>query len=178
MGSLDFSLAPSVLYGLLVGGAFPLCLAIICRLPQLSGHNALQFLIGFLTMTTLWGVLAAVWPGPRPPDLAEIAIGLMALGAGVLFYLEVWALLSRGYTLGLLVTLYNANRPLDEEELARSYRGGSGLSWIMQHRLSGLIGAGLVRQHGGMIILTPVLGVPVAWLFKLSIMVLGLRRAG
>ncbi len=178
IASLDFSLTPTILYALVVGGALPLYLVALARLPWLSGRNALQFLTGFLAVIALWIGLLILWPGPQRPNLAELCIGVMTLGAGSLFYLEVWALLSRGYTLGLLVTLYRANRPLDEDELARSYRGGSGLSWIMQHRLSGLIGAGLVRQHGGMIILTPVLGVAVAWLYRFSILVLGLRRTG
>ena len=153
-------------------------LALIARLAPFSGRNALQFLFGFLLMIVLWIGLVTVWPGPHSPGRSEICVGLMILGAESLVYLEVWSLLSRGYTLALLITLYRAERPLDDAELARSYRGGSGLSWIMEHRLSGLISAGLVREDDGMLILTPVLGAGVAWLYKLSIIVLGLRRTG
>jgi len=48
----------------------------------------------------------------------------------------------------------------------------------MGHRLSGLIGAGLVQERDGMVTLTPALGVPMAWLYKLSLAVLGLKRTG
>lgn len=176
--SLDFSLTPTVLYALAVGAALPIYVAVIARLAPLGGHNALQFLLGSVAMIVLWIGLVFGWPGARSPGPAEICTGLMILGAGWLFYLEVWALLSRGYTLGLLVTLYRAGRPLGEDELARSYRGGRGLAWIMEHRVSGLLGAGLVRKKGGMVALTPLLGAAVAWLYKGSIVVLGLRRTG
>ena len=174
---LDFSLTPTVLYALAAGAALPMYLALIARLPRFAGRNALQFLLGCLVMVVLW-IGLVLWSGPRSPGRAEVCVGLMILAAEALFYLEVWSLLSRGYTLGLLVTLHRVHRPLDEEELARSYRGGSGLSWIMEHRVSGLIAAGLVREEGGMVVLTPVLGVAAARLYKFSISVLGLRRTG
>lgn len=178
IGWLDFSLAPTLLFALLVGAALPISLAIVARVSALSGRNALQFLMAFLVMIALWIALVVGWRGWKPLDLAEICVGLMILGAESLLYLNVWGLLSRGYTLGLVLTLYRAERPLNEEELARSYRGGQGLSWIMGHRLSGLIGAGLVQERDGMVTLTPSLGVPMAWLYKLSLAVLGLKRTG
>ena len=100
------------------------------------------------------------------------------LGAALLFYLEVWSLLSRGYTLGLLLTLYRAGGSLDDDELARRYRGGEGLSWIMRHRLAALVQSGLVQQEDGVIRLTPALGVSVVWLYKVSTAMLGLRPKG
>lgn len=178
MAGLDFSLTPPVLWALVVGCALPLYLAVIARLKPLAARNALQFLCGLFVMVVLWSGLVALRDGPRPLDIGELSTGLMILGAGSLLYLEVWGLLSRGYTLGLLLTLYRADRPLTEGELAENYRGGSGLSWIMEHRLSGLVGAGLVRERDGVLALTPALGVPVAWLYKASILLLGLRRTG
>lgn len=178
IGGLDFSLSQPLLWALVVGGALPIYLAVIARAPWLAGRNALQFLCGLLVMLALWTSLVAFWHGAPPPDGADLCSGLMALGAGSLFYLEVWGLLSRGYTLGLLLTLYRAGRPLTEDDLAQGYRGGSGLSWIMRHRLAGLVGAGLVRERGHLLSLTAPLGVPVAWLYKLSVLALGLRRTG
>ena len=178
IGGLDFSLTLPLLWALVAGCALPIYLAVAARVPSLAGRNALQFLCGLLVMMGLWIGLVALWPGPRPAALAELWIGLMVLGAGSLFYLEVWGRLSRGYTLGLLLTLYRADRPLPEDELAQGYRGGSGLSWIMRHRLAGLIGAGLVRERGPMLTLTPARGVAVAWLYKASVSLLGLRRTG
>jgi len=46
----------------------------------------------------------------------------MALSGGMLIYLEFWGLMSRGYTLGILLTLLDAERPLTETEIASRYR--------------------------------------------------------
>ena len=177
IGPVDFSLSSTVLSALLVALlALPVYLIVLARFPGLYGRNALQFLVSVLLMVTLWTGFVTAWSGWRRADPAEIYVGLMILGAGSLCYLEVWALLSRGYTLGLLLTLYKANRPLTEEELAQRYRGGQGLAWIVEHRLSGLLAAGLVRKREQTIALTSGLGVPIAWLYKFSTIVLGLRR--
>jgi len=96
----------------------------------------------------------------------------------MLFYLEVWGLLSRGYTIGVLLTLLNADHPLTETEISSQYRGGEGLDWVMRHRLGGLIAAGLVEQQGDRVALTCIRGRAVARLYEVSITVLGLRRTG
>ena len=178
MEHLDFSLSPVVLYALITGATLPLYLLGITRLSATAGHYALQFLASFLVVLVLWGGASFLWPGVDKLVLADILVALMFLGGAGLFYLEVWGLLSRGYTLALLVTLLKAGGSLTEDDLTRNYRGGEGLAWVMRHRLSGLIGVGLVKNKAGVIILTPFPGAPVAWLYKASIAVLGLRRTG
>lgn len=177
MGGLDFSVTPVVLQALVVGAALPFYLSVIARLPPFFGRNALQFVLAAVVMIVLWIGLVVFGAGRVPTDPTEICTGALILGAGSLFYLEIWALLSRGYTLGLLLTLFRAEGPLNEEELARFYRGGEGLRWIMRHRLSGLAGARLIREEAGLVTLTPF-GVLVGRLYKLSITGLGLRRTG
>src|SRR5205807_7885585 len=110
-------------------------------------------------------------PSAQESEITEMALGFMILGAALLFYLEVWALLSRGYTLGLLLTLHRAGRPLDDSELAARYRGGAGLSWIMSHRIDGLLSAGLVSLENGQVVLSPRLGTLVATACKYAIIV-------
>lgn len=178
MGHLDFSLSSVVLYALMAGAALPLYLLATARLPVFAGRNALQFLISVLVMMTFWLGVSFLWPGSSNPAPADMLVALMILAGATLLYLEAWALLSRGYTLGLLLTLLQAGRPLTGDELAHSYRGGDGLSWIMKHRLSGLVGAGLVKNKEGMITLTVFPGVFVAWLYKVGIAILGLHRTG
>jgi hypothetical protein len=102
----------------------------------------------------------------------------MVIGSAVLVYLEIWGLLSRGYTLGLLTTIHQAGQPLPAAELARRYRGGEGLEWIMRHRLAGLEAAGLVRQDGENLVLTPRLGNAVAWSYRVAVALLGLKVTG
>jgi hypothetical protein len=175
IANLDFSLTFPMLSALLVAAAMPVTMAVIARLPWLSARQALQFLVGSLATIAGWGGLLVVHSAPL--DFADTVVGVMILGAALLFYLEVWSLLARGYTLGLLLTLYRAGGAMEQDELARHYRGGEGLSWIMRHRLSGLVSTGLVRRDQDVITLTPALGVPVAWLFKVSLAVLGLRAS-
>lgn len=171
---LDFSLTPPMVSALVAGLAMPITLAVIARLRWLSARNALQFFVGSLVTFTVWAGIVIVQSGTAPPALADICVGVMILGTAALFYLEVWSLLSRGYTLGMLLTLYRAGGSLDEDELALRYRGGEGLSWIMRHRLSAMVQAGLVRHEDGVVRLTRALGVPVSWLYRVSIAILGL----
>jgi hypothetical protein len=171
---LDFSLTASMFSALVTGLAMPITLAVAARLPWLTGRNALQFFVGSLMTVAMWAGLVIMQSDSSPPAYADLSVGLMILGAASLFYLEVWSLLSRGYTLGLLLTLYHAGGSLDDQELARRYRGGEGLSWIMKHRLSAMVRTGLIRHEGGVITLTPTLGLSVVRLYKTSSDILGL----
>ena len=176
MGSLDFSISPPLLAAVVVGMAQPVCLLLLTRVPGLKGRNASQFALSSLATIGLWIGSLPVIDGPA--NRMDIVAGAMILISSGLAYLEVWALLSRGYTLGLLLTLLRAEKPLTESELARRYRGGHGLSWIMQHRVGGLADAGIVLREGERLTLSPVRGVMIASMYKLCIGLLGLRRTG
>jgi hypothetical protein len=175
---VDFSISFPIFLALILGCAMPCYLFVMARVPRLAGRNALQFLAAFLFMLLSWGGLVLLGSRNAATDILESVNALCILGSASLLYLEIWALLSRGYTLGLLLTLYRAKKPLDEEELAAGYRGGEGLSWIMRHRLSGLTAAGLVTIRDERIMLTPILGVLVASLYKIALMTLRLRKTG
>lgn len=174
---IDFSISGPVLLALVFGMAMPVYLYVVARVPALAGRNALQFLVTFIAMILSWGMLVWLNPGGAVLDIPSAIISLCVLGTAALFYLEVWALLSRGYTLGLLLTLFLSGKPLAENELAARYRGGDGLDWIMQHRLSGLAAAHLVTIDNGVIALTPS-GTLIANLYRLSVSILGLRKTG
>lgn len=165
-----------MLSALVCGIAQPAYLLILTRVPGLKGRNALQFSLSNLVAFGLWIGSLMVFDGAA--TAMDIAVGGMILVCGGLAYLEAWALLSRGYTLGLLLTLLHAEKPLSDKELSRRYRGGDGLAWIMHHRVGGLVGAGLVRREGERLTLAPMRGVLIASMYKLCIAVLGLRRTG
>ena len=177
IGPIDFSLTPMVTYALILGTALPVVLAGMARIPGLSRHNARQFLAAFLFTILVWVALVAAVPGSQRIDIPDLVVALMILGGASLVYLEAWALLSRGYTLGLLLTLHRAAHPVRDSELAALYRGGAGLSWIMRHRMTGLVNTGLVSVEDGHVTLRR-LGTVVATLCKYSIIVLGLRKTG
>ena len=161
--NLDFSLAPSVAAALAIGLAQPVYLFALARIPLLFGRNALQFLLGALVGLLLWMLFV------RPISILE----LMALGLPLLVYLAIWGLMSRGYTLGILLTLHGAGRPLTAAEIRAAYRGGDGLDWILRHRSRAMVAAGVLQGDR----LTPR-GALVARLHALSVAALGLRRTG
>lgn len=175
MQYLDFSISRAVFIALLIGIFLPVYLLLIVRAGFLRGRNARQFAVSFAVMMVLWLWVIATFPGKL--ETSELVLSLMVLLSAALFYLEVWAILSRGYTLGLLLTLLRSGKPLTENELAAEYRGGDGLDWIMRHRLSGLAAAKLVTISNRRIKLT-LPGVLIARLYRISIIMLGLGKTG
>ena len=178
MLSLEFTMPGAVIAAFAVSVGLPVCLLVIARLPPLAGHNAVQFLISVMIAIAAWAGALLLVPAARPTGAVEIIIGAMVIGSAVLVYLEIWSLLSRGYTLALIVTIHQAGGLLTAAELARRYRGGEGLEWIMRHRLAGLEAAGLVQRTGDQLVLTPRLGRAAAWSYRVAIALLGLRTTG
>jgi hypothetical protein len=176
IGHLDFAAGASVLISVLAAGLFPIVLAVLSRLPGLRDRNALQFLASSVAVVALWGIALHAHGGPAATG-AELATSFMILASALLVYLEAWAILSRGYTLGLLLTLFRGKRPMTDAELSASYRHGQGLGWIMRHRLGGLLSARLVRRQGDLVILT-FPGLVIARLYRAAIAFLGLKVTG
>jgi hypothetical protein len=175
---LDFTMSGTVAASFLVALSLPLLHLLVVRIGCLRGRNAVQFLVSVMVGVAVWTSILLFVALARPNSGTEIAIGAMILGAGILFFLEIWALLSRGYTLSLLIAVYQAGRPLSAKELAHAYRRGEGLEWILRHRLAGLQSAGLVRQVGDHIILTPQFGRAVALTCRAAVAFLGLKATG
>jgi hypothetical protein len=176
IGHLDFAAGAGVLSSLLTTVLFPAVLAVLARLPALRNRNALQFLASSVIVVALWAIAVHLAGGPTP-SVPELATSLMILASALLVYLEAWALLSRGYTLGLLLTLFRGICPMTDAELAASYRQGQGLGWIMRHRLGGLIATRLMRRQGDVIVLT-LPGAIIGMLYRAAIAVLGLKVTG
>src|SRR5262245_66580548 len=103
MPSLDFTMPGAVTAALAVSLTLPAYLLVIARLPFLAGRNALQFSISVLVTVAVWLAALAFVPGARPAGGAEVIVGALLLATAVLVYLEIWSLMSRGYTLALLL---------------------------------------------------------------------------
>ena len=173
-GFADLSVPHAVLAALANVLLFPVYLWASSFIRPMADRHASRFLAAALASGAGWAA-SALAAGLSGPDLA---VGFCVLAGGVLFYLQVWGLLTRGYTLGILLTLLRVNRPMTAEEVAAGYRGGSGLQWIMHHRLAGLTGAGMLRREGDALVLGSLRGVAVARLYRMCVSVLGLRRTG
>ena len=136
IGHLDFTAGPAVVVALIAAALFPALLAALSRLPRLRARNALQFLATSVIVVALW-VIALCFSALRASSAAELATSFMILASALIIYLEIWALLSRGYTLGLLLTLFRGKAPMSDAQLAASYRQGEGVGWIMRHGSAG-----------------------------------------
>jgi hypothetical protein len=173
--SLDFTPGTAVLIALIAAALFPAVLAGLARLPRLRDRSALQFLASCVLVVGFWGI--ALLAQRRALAEADVAASCMILAGVLIVYLEAWALLSGGYTLTLLLTLFQAGRPMTDTELAAGYRRGQGLGWIMHHRLGRLISARLVRRQGDRIVLT-FAGALIARAYRVAIVVVGLEITG
>jgi hypothetical protein len=173
---IDFGITPPIARAVAIVALFPIILAVAARVTPWRNRNALQFLVAATGTLLLW--VASVSLGPEVATPLDIGVTFMIVAAAVIVYLEAWALLSRGYTLGLILTLFRSGTELQKCELAARYRGGEGLGWIMSHRLAGLTGARLVRLENDVVRLTPLLGVGIASLCAAAVKALRLRRTG
>jgi hypothetical protein len=176
IGTMDFTASAAVLSALLAALLFPAVLAGLARVPALRDRNALQFLVSSIIVIGAW-MIALLVPSGSGLTAADVATAGMILAGALLIYLEAWALLSRGYTLSLLLTLFHADHPMTDAELAARYRRGQGLGWIMRHRLGGLLSARLVRRRGDLIVLTTI-GAVIGRLYRAAIATLGLKVTG
>ena len=174
LGHLDFTAGAAVVTSLVAVALFPAVLAVLARLPRLRDRNALQFLASSVIVIAAWLIALQLMPAS---SAADIATALMILAGALLVYLEAWGLLSRGYTLGLLLTLFRAKHSMSDAQLAASYRQGQGVGWIMRHRLGGLMSARLVRRQGDRIVLTPA-GALIGMLYRAAIAIFGLKVTG
>lgn len=175
---IDFSMPGPLLAAMIVGFFLPVPLWLMTHLPSLRERNPVQFLYAVIISFGVWVFAVMYLPVFVSSSPEEWLIGFMGLGGAVLIYLEIWGLMSRGYTLSVLATLYEAGRSLTSDEIARNYRGGDGLDWIMQHRLGGLEASGMVNIEGDRVKLAAPGGFFVARLYLVCIRVLGLRSTG
>ena len=176
---MKFEFPPELWFSTATSLVFPLLLLAVTRINSLRGRNASRFLLAALLQLLLWVSGSLLLPGEfRPARYTDWIIAGMILASALLLYLEIWALLSRGYTLSVVITLRRAGGLLSSEQIARRYRGGAGLEWIMQHRTGGLEAAKLVRREDADLVLTVPLGMLAALAYQLAIAVFGLRRTG
>lgn len=175
---IDFSIDYPVSVALIASAFFPFVLIVITKISYFAGRNAIQFLFCFLITTIGWLIgLFFLINKHMMIGTESFYVSFFLYNGMMLGYLEIWGLLSRGYTLGLLLTFYKAGTPLSANELARLYRGGEGLHWLMKHRFVGLVSAKMIKREGNLIILT-TRGCVVAYLYKLLVSIFGLRYSG
>ncbi len=176
IAGIDTSMPWPVAHSLGHAVTFPLWLALTAKLPLMRERHALRFFCSAVISLIAWAASLILYSETN--DILDLLTGLMVMGGFMVFYLQVWGLITRGYTIGILLTLFKSGRPLTDREIFDGYRDGDGLNWIMRHRIGDLSAAGFVLLQGDTLILASRRGVLVARLQRLCVSILGLRRTG
>lgn len=174
---IDFSYDTSIVITLMACLCFPIILWLITRITVFKNRNAFQFFITTLILSVTWLSSLYITHFFSHFDITLFFTNIFILLSALLVYLEIWGILSRGYTLGLLLTFYKSQQPLTVVDLSNAYRNGQGLNWLIEHRLGGLIAANMIRKNENSIQLTKK-GSFVTWLYQLFIRFFGLRYTG
>jgi hypothetical protein len=90
--------------------------------------------------------------------IVPLVTGAALIAAALVFVLGVWGVLTRGYSVALLITLEGLGRPTSTDVLERSYSAGRGLRWLTEKRLNGLKAAHVVVVSGDQVIITHPIG--------------------
>ncbi|MBI4541806.1 MAG: hypothetical protein HY705_02115 [Gemmatimonadetes bacterium] len=93
------------------------------------------------------GVTQALSGSVPVTDVPLLRVGALALYlSGWIGFVELRSLLSRGYSLRMLLDLLEAGGRLPATELERAYGGGVGLPGLLDRRVTGLVGLGLLDR--------------------------------
>lgn len=146
--------APEVEWAILLCIAAPLILLISRWLPLGVAQR--------FSVTAIAVIAAYVLVCLRGPfieaRIVPIVTGAALIVAALVFVLGVWGVLTRGYSVALLIALEGLCEPASPDVLARSYSAGRGLRWLTEKRLNGLKAAHVVAVSSDQVIITRPIG--------------------
>jgi len=96
-----------------------------------------RFLLACIATLAIYGIILALLVGPTI-SIQQAVLGVGAIGVSPIVTLGLWGVLTRGYSLSLLLTLLELNGTGTRFDIERSYSGGRGLRWLMRKRLLSL----------------------------------------
>jgi len=138
------------------------------RFRLAAGAGALLW----IALTGFWGGFGPGW-GTRWGDLAA---GLLILATGIWAAFCAWSLLAWSFTISMLITLVDAERPLDAEAWIGGFAGSRGLDAFMHDRLALLFALGVARRAGNVVTVTSPRGLLVARIANCTARMFGLGR--
>src|SRR2546425_4185793 len=92
-------------------------------------------------------LIPLIEPSPLPL-VVDLGAGLAAMGLLVLGYVEFWSIVERSFSLRLLIDVAESSDGLTRDEIETRYSGGRGLEWLMEKRVSDLVGSGMIQRTG------------------------------
>jgi hypothetical protein len=107
----------------------------------------------------LGSYLAVVlWWGSQSSDVISALAGLALIASALIITLGIWGLLTRGYSVAVVVALARRGGRASLVELAHASSGGRGLRWLTEKRLRGLQSFGIVAVSERWVTVTPGMG--------------------
>ena len=103
--------------------------------------------IGYVVVYAAAAALPAMGD-PVVGRFVDFATGLCAMGFFVLGYVEFWSIVERSFSLRLLIDVAESSDGLTRDEIETRYSGGRGLEWLMEKRVSDLLGSGMIQRTG------------------------------
>jgi len=172
---LSFEISIPVLAALIAGGLIPLYLILFAGVSPLRRADIRMTAAGVTAVVVWAGALSLASPGLQGHAGADLAAGLLILGCAFMGFMMLWGLLTRGFTLSLLVALAKAERPMSMVELADGYGGGQGASFFADKRITGLRQLGFIREAGDQVRLTAFPGVLSVMCFRVLKLIFAIK---
>lgn len=125
--------------------ASPVLVLAHITLIRFSRQGKVRLMMGaFFIYAALWGFVSAYAIGGNP--LAWIISGGLLVGFLCLGYAEFFSMVSRGFSLQILVDVYRHKTVL-LEQLLEGY-GGKGMHWMIEKRIRSLELLGMMGRRG------------------------------
>jgi len=151
--------APEVEWAMLLGIAAPFVLLISRWLPL---DVARRFGVTAIAVIAAY-ILICLRAPLTEARIVPIVTGAALIVAALVFVLGVWGVLTRGYSVALLITLERSLGKMSVGDLEAGYSGGRGLRWLADKRLGGLKAARVVEIVDGDVLITPHVGAFLLW---------------
>ncbi len=149
-----------IIWALSVGALFPFFL-FVSKYSRLNVSG--RYIASAVIVIIFYGLLC-FFSSNNP---AAILSGLLLLLSILIFILGLWGLLTRGYSVALLVTLYSLGGKATITELEKKYSGGRGLKWLTTKRLNGLSNAKMIKIEKCKITIRKPLGLLLIKIYKI-----------
>lgn len=149
-----------IILALALGIFFPIIL-LVSKYSKLNVSR--RYITSAIVVVLLYALLCLAIPSNYLIDFS----GLLLLLSILIFFLGVWGLLTRGYSVAILIALHSVGGKATTIELEKNYSGGRGLRWLTAKRLDGLTVSKTIKIEKNQITIRKPLGLLLIKLNKI-----------
>lgn len=173
-GNVDLTISPIFWAAFAMMVVLPFLLWLTGKIPGLAPMYGRRFAWAGLLGSLLWTIAITISSG----NLLEKSAATLVVFSITIVVLQAWGLLTRGFTLAVVLALWRIGSPARPDAVAAAYRAGEGLEALMTIRVGGMLQAQLVRKTGDVLELTKPMGHFVVYAYVCLVKLLGLKRTG